>query len=1136
MSGNLFESEEDCGYHLEFFEFYNWGVFDGKVYKIDCKGKSVFLTGKNGSGKTTIVDALLSLLVPPQSRLYNPSSDSEKKSERTEDSYVLGSYGSIQDENSTLQSTQNLRERDEALSILNGCFYDKSTNSFITLTQVRYFVQTGLKKVFAITQKKLEIDTITKTLSERDTKIDRDSKWQKVLTEVYATTFFGDSFAKYSNTFLQLFGFRTEKALKLFNKIVGLKVLSNLTKFIRENMIEEGDLENEFQKLNENYENLITCDNEIKKAKKQIELIEPIILTGEKFNKAKNEKASAEGLCDCVPYWTAKTAIKVLGEEEANLDAQISKTQDALKQNTQKQNNIQEEINAIIADRATNQTAKQIEKIDFDLRWLTEKKERAEKEKTRYEGLLNTAQIKAPKTQEQFEKTAQDVIIEKEKVQSEKKELDDKLFKVQKSLEETSEQLEGVRKELESLGLRDSNIPLKNIEIRRQLCTALNCAESELPFAGELIKVKDTEEGWRRAIEKVLHNFALCILVKGDLYQRVTDYVKKNKIGGEKGGRIVYFKAESCALKENDASKNYLPGKLEIKKGNTFENWLKDYISQNFYYRCTDDTQEFLKEKKAVTSSALIKNDERHEKDDRKATTSSTDVLGWDNTQKRKFLSAQLDELEKKKSETKKELEKIEMESWENEERKNALRNLEEFSSWVAIDTESVIKKIDNLHEERKTLADSKDVKDLQQRLDEKKGEMTFLVKKFQELSEKLGALNYNLSNIQKELVQNKTVLNTQYSDKAVLEKAESQIPTLQAQFPELCFPKTFEKVVENSGIILEKLRKKIATFQNSMNGYTTSIKDHIQEIKKPDTKLREEFGDWSAEFSDLGETAEFLDDWGKFYEKLKNDDLPKYQSQFKDYLHNSMKDEIICFKQFVKNTKDDIEKVIRNLNAKLKAITYSHNPDTYLYLNCKIAKDSRLQEFNQKLLAAIPDVALLSNDEDYEERIFTQIKTFLDFLKQNDNERDFVLDIRNHFEFSATEKQKIDDKEKQYYKDSSGLSTGEKAKLTYTILAAAIAYQFNIGGDGNNSFRFMIVDEAFSTSDPANSDYAMKLFKELNLQVMIVTPLEKINIVENYISSIQMTENKNTTDSRLLSMTSEEYQKQKAINEKGAK
>ena len=41
---------------------------------------------------------------------------------------------------------------------------------------------------------------------------------------------------------------------------------------------------------------------------------------------------------------------------------------------------------------------------------------------------------------------------------------------------------------------------------------------------------------------------------------------------------------------------------------------------------------------------------------------------------------------------------------------------------------------------------------------------------------------------------------------------------------------------------------------------------------------------------------------------------------------------------------------------------------------------------------------------------------------------------------------------------------------------------------------------------------------------MMVITPLDKINIVENYISSVHITENTGSNDSRLLHMTIDDY------------
>ena len=90
-------------------------------------------------------------------------------------------------------------------------------------------------------------------------------------------------------------------------------------------------------------------------------------------------------------------------------------------------------------------------------------------------------------------------------------------------------------------------------------------------------------------------------------------------------------------------------------------------------------------------------------------------------------------------------------------------------------------------------------------------------------------------------------------------------------------------------------------------------------------------------------------------------------------------------------------------------------------------------------------------------------------------------------------------------YRSTSSRSGGEKAKITYTLLAASIAYQFRLKGDEDNiaPLRFVILDEAFAASDNANSRYVLELFKKMDVQVMVVTPNDKVYIAVDYVGSI---------------------------------
>src|SRR5690349_18806526 len=80
-----------AGYRLERLELLNWGTFHEQVWGLDVRGENALVTGDIGSGKSTLVDAITTLLVPPQRQQYNKAAGAEAK-ERSARSYVLGYY------------------------------------------------------------------------------------------------------------------------------------------------------------------------------------------------------------------------------------------------------------------------------------------------------------------------------------------------------------------------------------------------------------------------------------------------------------------------------------------------------------------------------------------------------------------------------------------------------------------------------------------------------------------------------------------------------------------------------------------------------------------------------------------------------------------------------------------------------------------------------------------------------------------------------------------------------------------------------------------------------------------------------------------------------------------------------------
>lgn len=71
-----------AGFRLTRLEVLNWGTFDKRVWSLELGGRNGLLTGDIGSGKSTVVDAVTTLLVPAQRIAYNKAAGADAKNAR----------------------------------------------------------------------------------------------------------------------------------------------------------------------------------------------------------------------------------------------------------------------------------------------------------------------------------------------------------------------------------------------------------------------------------------------------------------------------------------------------------------------------------------------------------------------------------------------------------------------------------------------------------------------------------------------------------------------------------------------------------------------------------------------------------------------------------------------------------------------------------------------------------------------------------------------------------------------------------------------------------------------------------------------------------------------------------------------
>lgn len=324
------------------------------------------------------------------------------------------------------------------------------------------------------------------------------------------------------------------------------------------------------------------------------------------------------------------------------------------------------------------------------------------------------------------------------------------------------------------------------------------------------------------------------------------------------------------------------------------------------------------------------------------------------------------------------------------------------------------------------------------------------------------------------------------------------------------------------------KLRTTISSANISKTSLQLDTNTLINEFIHPHAAILHEFPDWSGDVMNIGANLSSLDELEDLYNTIRNQRLVEHKRRFREYMDKSMLDALTNYRTWLSNEEDKIKEIIEELNVPLKRITFNKNPDTYLQLEFRPSKEQEIREFKEQLSATIPNAIEFEakKDDSYRNQVFEKINNLITELQKEEVWRNKVTDVRNWLSFNAREYSIADNKAGQFHENTASYSGGQKAQFTYAILGAAIAHQFGIfqPGKQHKSLRFITVDEAFSKLDPEKSQFLMEFCAQLNLQLLVVTPLDKINIAEPYINTVHFVEIKNKKHSILYNLTMEEY------------
>jgi uncharacterized protein YPO0396 len=699
-----------------------------------------------------------------------------------------------------------------------------------------------------------------------------------------------------------------------------------------------------------------------------------------------------------------------------------------------------------------------------------------------------------------------------DEIEGKRVENENNLFNTKVELDQKSVQLVSVGNEIDLLKKRKSNIRPEALKIRMAICEALQIDEDELPFAGELIRVNEQEKEWQGAIERVLHGFGMSLLVSDDLYSKVSAYVDQTNLRG----RLVYYR-----IRKDDGKKGYrdmdphsIVRKLDFKDDSPLYEGLVTRLNDQYAdVICCKTIEQFRKNEKAVTLLGQIKQGRKHEKDDRKGLNDSRDfILGWNNKEKLAALEKELDQLFRDRNSLDKMITDLREVKTKLESQRDIAKKFEAYTSFKDIDWESVVKEIELQQAKRREIEESSNV--------------------IETLKKQLNDINIDIKNDEEDLAKyNRGIggLETTlvHENDAVARAANAITIQHEPIWPELNVIakeqlSTTNYTLDNIRRFSDELTKYLNTEMERWKKQNSNLRDRvIASMTRYCTRYEADCKEFNADISSLNEFTKVL-------HKLEVEDLPRHIDNFRRMLREETINGLALLSNELDKSSSDIIERIKWINLSLKEIEY--NPGRYIELMPDKHIDREISEFNAMVKDCLSGTVGGDTDEIYTEDRFCKVRDIVLRLRSDIAWTKKVTDVRNWFTFSARENLREDDSEWETYDDTTGKSGGQKEKLAYTILASALAYQFGLswGEKRSRSLRFVAVDEAFGRMSEESTRYGLELFKKLNLQFLIITPLQKINVIESYVKNIHYVHNYEGKKSVVRKMSIAEYQTKK--------
>ncbi len=1059
-------------------QVFNWGTFSG-LHDIPVSKRGFLIVGRSGAGKSTLLDALSALLVPPRWIDFNAAAREASRAGRDRNlvSYVRGAWTAQTDAASGESAVRYLRAGTtwSALALQ----YENEAGQHVALVQL-FWVRGNansnrdVKSYFLVLERPFDLCELQDFGSNNfDVR-----KLKQVLPDAFAR----DEFRPYCERFCRLLGIESEMALRLLHKTQSAKNVGDLNAFLRDFMLDKPETFEVADRLVSEFGELHAAHQAVVTAREQVRVLAPARGRHQHMEALALERNRLQELVAGMHGYRERLRMTLLAEHITALKIEL----EGLEGTVQRHQNVLDNRSAALRDLERQRReagGAQIEFFKNEIETLnTQREERMRKRQQAVEACKALGWDLRPDPQgfaELLGMARQEIADwQNDDLQQEG------LLTLDREATEVRSRCTVVDHELASLRRQPSNIPAPMLELRRQIAEAVGVAEAALPFVGELIEVKPEESSWRGAVERVLHGFALSILVQEDQYAAVSAYVNDTDLGR----KLVYYRTVRGEQPARPLQAQSLVLKLNVKQDG-FSGWLQNELRQRFDYDCVESLRAFRAARdRALTREGQIKhNRSRHEKDDRTTVDARQYwVLGFDNRAKLALYEEEARQLRERETRLDAQLRVLRGQRQASATRLLQCQTLANLQ-WQEIDVLPLADRIATVQRQLDALhTGNADLQRIQERLHQQED----LVR---DAHNKLNDELVEQRSRQKLCAEQEGQLAALRDDPSIVALTPHQQSGLAQRYAALSGTLRLKDVDNADRSVGKSLHDEIRAIDGEL----------AQGEKFVEAQFAVFINNWRADADGLDARLAAAPDFFRKLVRLESDGLPAHEQRFFDLLQNQSHQNLAALSSYLNDARKAILARMELVNDSLRQVPFNsgEHQRTYLHIQPKDRQLPEVQQFKQDITAALKHAWI--DDREFAEARFIDLRRLVNRLASQEPEhrrwREAVLDVRQHVEFIGREFDE-DDQEVQVHQSGAGLSGGQRQKLATTVLAAALRYQLGGNDTGIPRYAPVVLDEAFDKADNEFTALAMNIFANFGFQMIVATPLKSVMTLEPFI------------------------------------